>query len=286
MHGSGSGCICVNGSFYRPHEATVSVLDVGFLLGDGIFESLRAADGVPYLLDRHLTRLSSAAAALEFTGMPSPETMTEQVQETLRRSLLADAYVRVTVTRGTGGVGLAAPEGSPTVVIAALPVPARVPLGQGIEVTLLERRKEERATAKSTSWQRTVLDRRRVSELGADEGIYVTEDGQVLEGVASNVFAVEGKQLLTPQVCECFPGITRTRIMELAPRAEMAVLEAPIGLDILMRADEVFVTNAVQGLRVVHRIAGTTVGGPEAPVYGALSRLYEEDRAAWAEEVR
>jgi branched-subunit amino acid aminotransferase/4-amino-4-deoxychorismate lyase len=281
-----TGCVCVDGRFSAPAEAVVSALDAGFLLGDGIFESLRAAHGTPYLLDRHLKRLYSAAKALEFTGMPAVPALAEQVHETVRRSALADAYVRVTVTRGVGGVGLAAPAGGPTVVVAALPAPARAPAERGIGVALLERRREQRAVAKSTSWQQAVLDRRRVERLGAEEGLYVTGDAHVLEGVSSNVFAVADGRLLTPAGSECFPGITRGRILELAPGAGLQVREAPLELEELMRAEEVFVTNAVQGLRRVRAIADTAVGGqPGREPCDALRRLYEEDRVAAATAV-
>jgi branched-subunit amino acid aminotransferase/4-amino-4-deoxychorismate lyase len=72
MH-TNAGWICINGCPFKPEEATVSVLDAGFLLGDGLFESLRATDGHPYLLNRHLRRLFDAAAEYEFANMPSAE---------------------------------------------------------------------------------------------------------------------------------------------------------------------------------------------------------------------
>lgn len=279
-----SGCVCVDGRFCAPGEATVSVLDTGFLLGDGVFESLRATGGVPYLLDRHLRRLCSAAVALEFAHMPAMDALAEQVRETLRRSALADAYVRVTVTRGAGGAGLVALPSAPTVVIAALPAPARVPAEEGIAATLLERRREERVAAKSTSWQKAVVDRRRVEREGAGEGIYVTASGRVLEGVSSNVFAVVDDRLLTPPRGECLPGVTRARLLELAPGAGVTAQETAIELEELMRAQEVFVTNAVQGLRRVRVLAGTALGEQRAGgVFAALCRRYEEDRAAAAE---
>jgi branched-subunit amino acid aminotransferase/4-amino-4-deoxychorismate lyase len=295
---TGAGCVCVDGRFFAPGEATVSVLDAGFLLGDGLFESLRATAGVPYLLDRHLLRLRSAAATLEFADLPSTDTLRAQVHETLRRARIADAYVRVTVTRGVGAVGLAAPPASaPTVVIAVLPAPARIPAEEGIAASLLEAHAGERPTVKSTSWQLAVLDRRRVQRLGAEEGIYVSSgdhaldgdhllDGDhslacdhVLEGVSSNVFAVVGERLLTPPASVCLPGITRARVLELASDAGVTALEAPLELDTLRRAEEIFVTNAVQGLRRVGTLAGAAVGrGTAEGVFTTLRDRYEQDR--------
>lgn len=281
-----SGCVCVNGRFFEPEQAAVSVLDAGFLLGDGLFESLRATDGVPYLLDRHLLRLFSAAAELEFANMPSGDAVAEQVLQTLDRAALVDAYVRVTITRGTGGVGLAPPKGSPTVVVAVLPTRPLTRAERGIEATLLWQQRDLRVSAKSTSWQPAVLARRRVEGCGADEGLYVSASGHVLEGVASNVFVVASERLLTPPVCECLPGITRAKVLELAWEHGLTVLEAPLELDALMRADEVFVTNAVQGLRMVAAVSGTAIGlQSSGRVFDTLHRLYELDRVGAMEEV-
>ncbi len=275
-----AGCICVNGRLCKPAQATVSALDAGFLLGDGLFESLRATGGAPYLLERHLRRLFAAAAALEFTGMPSPGAIAEQVLRTLRRAALPDAYVRVTVTRGTGGVGLAPPPGAPTVVIAALPAQPLALADTAIAAVLLRGRRERRAAAKSTSWQPAIMARRRVEGRGADEGLYVSVRGNVLEGVASNVFAVDGNRLLTPLARHCLPGITRGRLLELARAHGLEVLEAPLPLDVLMRAQEVFVTNAVQGLRPVATVDGAAIGRQDpGGVFETLRRLYARDRA-------
>jgi branched-subunit amino acid aminotransferase/4-amino-4-deoxychorismate lyase len=277
------GCICVNGRFSAPGDAVVSALDTGFLLGDGLFESLRASGGVPYLLDRHLQRLLATAATIELTGLPPAAELEQQVLETLNRAALADAYVRITVTRGLGGAGLLAPAGPPTVVVAALPAPSRARAKEPIAVALLERNVEERAVAaKSTSWQQAVLDRRLVARREAEEGIYVAADGRVLEGVSSNVFALVGERLLTPPLRDCLPGITRARLLELAPRVGIAASEARIELEELMGAGEVFVTNAVQGLRSVKAIAGTAIGGRNGSsgVFAALRHSYEEDRRA------
>jgi branched-subunit amino acid aminotransferase/4-amino-4-deoxychorismate lyase len=276
-----AGCISVDGRLFDPHEATVSALDAGFLLGDGLFESLRAHDGTPYLLDRHLARLLSAAQEMEFERMPSAEALAGQVRRTLDRAALPDAYVRVTVTRGSGATALAAPASAPTVVIAALPAPPRAP--GGIEATLLGPPGEPGAKAKSTSRQQAVLARRRVEKRGAGEGLYVSEEGYVLEGVSSNVFVVSGGRLLTPPAEHCLPGITRGRVLELAEEAGVQATEGPVEVDLLMGAEEAFVTNAVQGLRRMDAIDGTSIGVASGDgVCARLTALYEAHRTAMA----
>jgi branched-chain amino acid aminotransferase len=276
-----AGCVSVNGRLTEPRDAAVSALDAGFLLGDGLFESLRARDGKPYLLDRHLARLLFAAAELEFEDLPSGDALAAQVHRTLERAALADAYVRVTLTRGSGAAALAPPSGAPTVVIAALPAPAPARAGAGVRATLLGPPGEIGAKAKSTSRQHAVLARRRVQRRGAEEGIYVSVEGHVLEGVSSNVFAVSGGRLLTPPAEHCLPGITRGRLLELAAGAGMSTLQAPLELDVLLGAEEAFVTNAVQGVRPLRAIDGAEIGKPSAEgVFARLAGLYEADRRA------
>jgi branched-subunit amino acid aminotransferase/4-amino-4-deoxychorismate lyase len=274
-----AGWICVNGGLFEPKDATVSVLDSGFLLGDGLFESLRATEGRPYLLNRHLRRLFGAAADYEFQNMPSVETVSEWVYGTLDRAALAEAYVRITVTRGCGAVGLAPPEGPPTVVVAVLPIGPPSQADDAVAVTLLPPAPHCAASAKSTSWQHMVLARRMVEKAGADEGIRVSEVRQVLEAVASNIFVVIDEQLLTPPTEQCLPGITRARAIELGREHGIPVREAPVEVGALMQADEVFLTNSVQGLRAVERVNGSAVGDPvPGSMFATLHTLYEQDR--------
>ncbi len=274
-----AGCICVNGRLCEPARAVVSALDAGFLLGDGLFESLRATGESPYLLERHLQRLLGEATRLEFANLPPADEIGTQVRRTLRRAALPEAYVRITVTRGVGGVGLAPPRGAPTLVVAALPLPPLAPARSGIAVELLRGAHRRRAAAKSTSWQFAVAARRRVQACGADEGLYVSARGNVLEGVSSNVFAVVDDLLLTPPSRHCLPGITRARVLELACAHGVATVEAPLPLELLMEAQEVFVTNAVQGLRALATVAGAALDRQGAAgVFATLHGLYARDR--------
>ena len=274
-----AGCICVNGRLFEPEQATVSVLDAGFLLGDGLFESLRATAGVPHLLDRHLLRLFSAAAELEFANMPSSSRWRSRCRRRSTRRAPRGLRPRDRHPRH-GGVGLAPPTGSPTVVVAVLHTAPLTDAEDGIEATLLWGQRDRRASAKSTSWQPAVLARRRVEEARADEGIYVSESGHVLEGVALERVRRRGRAAADAGVSECLPGITRARVLELARDHGASVLEAPLPVDAMMEAQEVFVTNAVQGLRAVHAVSGNATRERPASggLFGVLHRLYEQDR--------
>jgi branched-chain amino acid aminotransferase len=279
MAAAGEGCICVDGRLLSPREATVSALDAGFLLGDGLFESLRASEGVPYLLDRHLERLYRGAEAVGFAGMPDRGQLSDQVDATLERANLEEVYLRITVTRGLGGAPPAPASGAPTVVIAALPAPALSDPGQGIAVALVGPSPQHGPKAKSTSRQSAVVARRHAERVGAQEGIYVSGRGRVLEGTSSNLFALSGSRLLTPPAEDCLPGITRGRVLELARGSGIEAIEAPLEANRLLGAEEAFVTNAVQGLRAIARVDGRPLPGTGG-VFMRLLRLYEADRAA------
>jgi branched-chain amino acid aminotransferase len=263
-----------------PHEATISALDTGFLLGDGLFESLRAGAGGAYLLDRHLDRLYAGARELGFADMPAPEALARQVAETLERAALQDAYLRITVSRGRGAVPPAPPSAAPTVVIAALPLPPRPDAGAGVAVSLVGPPAERGPKAKSTSRQPAVLALRQAQQAGAVEGVYVMTDGRVLEGTSANVFVVYDGALLTPPAGDCLPGITRGRLIELARGDGLDVREQPLAVERLLEAQEALLTNAVQGLRAIATVDGRPVGtaAGKGGLFARLLALYEADR--------
>jgi branched-subunit amino acid aminotransferase/4-amino-4-deoxychorismate lyase len=275
----------VDGRFSEPAAASVSALDAGFLLGDGLFESLRAVDGMPYLLDRHLQRLLHAAVELSFPGVPITALAVETL-ETLRRAGLSEAYLRVTISRGPGGIGLGPDEGRLTRVIAALPLPAQMRAAGGIRAKTIRCESERVAPRfKSTSWQPAVVARRQIEASDTDEGIYISPRGTVLEGLSSNLFAVLGGRLATPAVSDCLPGITRARVIELAREAGAEAEECELSLTDLEAADAVFLTNAVQGIRRVQSIDGESMGGGASELLETLELRYGADRHGSRERI-
>ncbi len=277
-----AGCVCVDGQMFAPEQAMVSALDAGFLLGDGLFESLRATDGMPYLLDRHLERLYAVAREVGYAELPTPDALAELIDATLARASLQEAYLRITVTRGRMLQALARPQGPPTIVIAALPVPSRGSVAEAVDVALLQSPTARGSSAKSTSRQSAVLALRAVEPAGCREAVYV-RDGRVLEGISSNVFAVCGGCLLTPPVEDCLPGITRGRVLELAAKSGLPLAETVLTVAQLLDCQELFITNAVQGLRAVRTVDGRPIAAPDDRpngVFEALLDLYEADRLA------
>lgn len=262
----------------------MSAFDRGFLYGDGVFETLRTYGGTPFRLDAHLARLGDALAEVGITGAPGPAELGRIVAETLARAELPEAYLRITVTRGEQIEGGPEPrlDVQPTVVVTALPLrqyPA-VAYERGVSVVVLWPRNVADRPApgvKSTSFQRGVLGRRQVASRSAQDGLYLDGCGNVTEGTVSNVFVVEHGALRTPPREVCLAGVTRAEVLAIARGRGLAVVEAPVPVDLLHRAEEVFLTNSLAELLPVVEIEGRPVGsGCPGPIWRQLLLAYRE----------
>ncbi len=278
---AGEGVIWVNGELSSPAQARVSVLDAGFLYGDGVFETLRTYGGRPFLLHAHLARLLDGARALALPSPPSLETLTDAVGQALEAAALPEATLRITLTRGEGTLGLE-PDGftRATCVIAVLPLrtwPEALYTHGATLVTLWRRSAEDRPgpAIKSLSYQRALLGRQSFRARGADEGLYLDEGGNITEGTVSNVFAVRAGKLVTPPAEVCLPGITRREVLDLARDLELDVREAPLKPEDLSRADEVFLTGSLAELVPCVRFDRAPIGKETpGPVWERLHAAY------------
>ncbi len=275
----------LNGRLVEESEARLSVFDRGFLFGDGIFESMRAVAGTVFRLDRHLARLQRSAALIGL-DLPAPAaSLGESVRALLRENRLADARIRVTVTRGPGSPGdyVEAP-GPPTMVMTAA---SFVGLAggtheRGVEVAIPGRQQVPRRALdpaiKSISRLHLVLARREAKERGAFEAILLDGDGNLTEGTASNLFLAVRGRLLTPPVPEGgLPGLTREAVIELARQAGIEVIEERLPADSLAAAAEVFLTNTTWEVLPVVAVEGRRVGdGRPGPVATALLARYRD----------
>ena len=269
---SEAGCVCVDGVYSAPEEAKVSALDAGFLFGDGVFETLRSYGGRPFRLEAHLARLALAARALRFN---LPACLEAEALQTLARAGLADARVRITLSRGFALHGLE-PEVArrPTRVVSALPLGKPSPPG-GVSAIFLWRRGEQDRPGpgvKSTSYQRAVLARLELADRRAEEGLYLTQNDEVAEGVSSNLFALIDGRLWTPPVDVCLAGITRQEVLALARAEGLPVLEAPLPMAALQRAEEVFLTSSVAEVVPVVKLEGSKVHRGEVGPWTSLLR--------------
>lgn len=285
-----SRIVHLDGRLVEEEAARISPFDRGFLLGDGVFDTLRAYGGRPFLLDEHLARLANSCRAAR---LPFPEDLPRRIEETLRANGLDDAAVRVTITRGPGGRGASIRgAGPPTVLVTVTNLPAAPAHEDGIRVVTASRLRVPPASLdpaiKSTNYLVHVLARAEAEDAGADDAIFVDTSGLVIEATQANVFAVFGTRLVTPPLDSgCLPGETRALLLRLAARAGLSAAEAPLPRESLHHADEVFLTGSVSEVVPVVALDGASIGtGRPGEKTRALHALYRKLAMARAEPGR
>jgi branched-chain amino acid aminotransferase len=248
--------IHLNGRLIEAVEARIDPADRGFLLSDGLFETLRVYGGRPFCMEAHLARLAAGAAIL---GLPMPaiDEITTAIAATLRANALADAALRITLTRGVGPRGLLPPaEVKPTLLVTAHPLPSAMPAA--MSACLVETRRNEHSALsrlKSLAYLDNILALREAAAAGCEEAILFNTAGRVAGGSRSNLFLVLEGVLTTPPPSEgVLAGVARQTVLELAAANNTPAREAPITRADLERASEAFLTNSLIEIVPVTRL--------------------------------
>lgn len=257
-------------------QAVISVMDHGFMYGIGLFETFRTYGGQPFLLERHLERLTAGCKALGIDYKADLRQVKAEIRELLERNGLDEGYIRYTVTAGEGPLGLPAGDyDKPRVVIYVKPLPepgaALYTKGKPLWRLAIPRNTPEgEVRFKSLHYMNNVLAKRELARMerealqqGASafeeheprpsavpaEGLLLTAEGWLAEGIVSNVFFVRNGKCYTPDIdTGILPGITRAVVLELAAEQGLPTEEGRYTWDELLTADEVFLTNSIQEL--------------------------------------
>ncbi|TKX68107.1 aminotransferase class IV [Halorubrum sp. SP9] len=274
----------VDGDLVPAAEATVSVEDRGFAYGDAAFETMRAYGGDLFRWDAHADRLADTCETLALDHGIDDAELKRRVDETLAANDLADAYVKLSISRGVQpGTLDPNPEVDPTVVVIAKPL-ARggvgsdpVHDGPAALQTTKTRKVADRAipaAAKTHNYLNGILARLELRVTGADEALLLDPDGHVAEGATSNLFFVDGTALKTPSLDgPILPGVTRATVIDLAESEGIPVEEGTYAPDAVREADEVFLTNSTWEVRPVATVDGIAVDGDGEGVAGPLTTL-------------
>ncbi|MER6916250.1 aminodeoxychorismate lyase [Streptomyces sp. NPDC000594] len=265
----------VNGGLKDVEEATVSVLDHGLTVGDGIFETLKTVQGRPFALTLHLERLTRGAAAL---GLPEPDAdeIRRACAAVLDANPLDRGRLRITYTGGTASLGSERGASRPTLVVAAGEMPPRPPTTSVITVPWTRNERGALTGLKSTSYAENVLALARATERGAGEALFANTAGRLCEGTASNVFVVLDGELHTPPLAAGpLPGITRALLL-----AWTGARETDLPFDVLGRADEVFLTSSLRDVQGVTAVDGRPLRTAPGPVTAEALRIFEKNAAA------
>jgi branched-chain amino acid aminotransferase len=271
-------------------EAVISVFDHGFLYGDGVYETLRSYGGRIFMLQSHLQRLRRSAGLI---GLGVPELdWPKLLHEAMTKNHLLDAYLRVTISRGEGEIGLDPTLcNRPTVVIVAKPLPSYPAhlFQDGVGLTVVSVRRNLAAALspqiKSLNFLNNIMAKREALRAGAFDGLMLNADGHVAESTTSNVFFAESGRLYTPSVaCGILDGITREVILLLAREQGIPIEEGCYTPEVMSQADECFLTNTTMEVMPVREIDRTPVGsGKPGELTTALHRVFRSGLARFLE---
>ncbi len=244
--------VWVNGALVAEDTPSVSALDHGLTVGDGVFETLKVVNGQPFALRRHLDRLERSAAGL---GLPLPDRRrVADACGTVVARLDTDEIhrLRITYTAGRGPLGSDRTDAEPTLTLAASPAPT---WAAGAAVAMAPWPRNERSPLvglKTTSYADNVVALAWARERGAGEAIFVNTAGRLCEGTGSNVFLVLDGELVTPALRSgCLAGITRELVLEWTDATE-----ADVPADALETASEAFLTSSTRDVQPIVAVDG------------------------------
>lgn len=273
--------IYLNDRFVTEENARISVFDHGFLYGDGVYETIRSYGRRIFMRDHHLSRLQRSADAIGLTiPIPSGE-WPRLLHEAMDRNHLGneqtDAYLRITLSRGVGEIGLdPALCPTPTVVIMAKPLhpPAAELYQRGVPLIIAHTRRNLPSALspqiKATNFLNNILAKREAIAGKAFDALLLNWEGHITECTVSNIFFVSQGRLCTPSAaCGLLDGITRGIVLELADNLKIPVQEGQFTPEQLLQADECFLTNTSMEIMPVVSVNHQSLG-PSAP--GPLTR--------------
>ena len=261
--------IFMNDRLVPEEQAVVSVFDHGLLYGDGVFEGLRSYAGKVFRLEEHLDRLYDSARAICLEIPLVKTVVAKAVVDTLAANNLADGYVRLVVTRGSGSLGLDPNKTKhPQVIVIAdtISLYPREFYEKGLRiVTAATQRTQSAALSpriKSLNYLNNIMAKLEGLQAGCVEALMLNHKGEVAECTGDNLFVVRGGKLLTPPPdAGILEGITRGAVMELATAAGIDCREVTLVRHDLYTADECFLTGTAAEVIPVVDIDGRSIGG-------------------------
>ncbi len=273
--------VFLNGIFLPEADAVVPLNDRGFLLGDGLFETMRVAGGKVFRFAQHLERLSRGADFLKIKLPFTPKEIQKFATQLIAKNELSEAVLRVTLTRGPGGGrGYTTKDANqPTLAMTLHPLPPadtdepilwslitssfRVPAGDAL------------ASFKITSKVLNVLARAEAEEQGADEALLLNTNGEVAETAGGNIFWVYQDKICTvPTGRGVLPGITRAVVLEICQSLGLETNKRVIKPEHLRNAEGIFITQSALGIVLVVSFDGSPV--VPSPLVDQIASAYNE----------
>lgn len=275
--------VWIDGLILPDTEATVSIFDRSFLYGDGLFETVRIHRSTLLHWDRHLTRLREGAMALRLNAPYGDEEMTSAAQAMIRRHSAREAILRLTLSRGIGRRGYSirgANQPRLIMTVQALPeTPANATEGWKLATSKYRLPVRDPLTRfKTANKLIQVMARAEAEDAGADEALLLDTDGHLAETASGNLFWIADGAVWTPPLSTgALAGVTRSVVLEIAPRLGLQSGEKLDGLAPLLRADGVFVTQSSLGIIPLTEVDGIALAS--SPITNEIREAYWADAA-------
>jgi len=284
------GAVYVNGTITPAHQAVIPVYDHGFLYGEGVYETIRTYNKVPFLLDQHNRRLRASAQRLRLEVPFDDGALAGWIEDTMAAAGdLREAYIRILLTRGVGDLTYdvgATPRPSLVIMVKPLEESAARVDSDGIRISLVPTLRNHPGSVnpiiKSNNLLNNAIAMQEANRQAAEEGLMCNYRGELSECSQSNFFLIRQGVVLTPRSeAGLLEGITRAFLFELGREEGIDVREATLYPQDLDSADEVFITSTTRELSPVVQIDHRTIGsGKPGPITQRLLKAYRA--RAWA----
>ncbi|HVU08686.1 MAG TPA: aminotransferase class IV [Verrucomicrobiae bacterium] len=269
--------VFLNGQFLPEADAVVSIFDRGFLLGDGLFETMRVAGGKPFRFAQHLERLTRGADFLKIKLPFSAKELQKFAAQLAEQNKMADAVLRITLTRGIGERGYApSVESKPTLAMTLHHLPSENPAEWNLITSSFRiPAADPLSSFKTTSKILSVMARAEAKEKDADEALLINTNGEVAETAGGNLFWVYDDDICTvPTGRGVLPGVTRAVVLEICQSLGLPVNKRVIKPEALRNSKGIFVTQSVFGIVPVSTFDGETVA--PSPLVDQIAHAYNE----------
>ena len=271
--------VYLNGEFVPLGEAKISVLDRGFIYGDGVYEVIPAYHRAPFRMPHHLKRLQASLNGIRLANPLDDEGWDALVRDLVARQPFDDQSVYLQVTRGVAKRDHAFPKGvAPTVFMMSNPLslPTRDQVDHGVAVVTADDNRWLRCDLKTTSLLGNVLMRQRAADVGAVETV-MFRDGWLTEASASNVLMVRGGTIVAPpKDNQILPGITYDATLEFAREAGMPMEVRPVRREEALDADELWLSSSTKEVLAITTVDGKAFGsGAPGPMFRRMYAAFQ-----------
>jgi branched-chain amino acid aminotransferase len=260
--------IFLNNKLVPDKQAKVSIFDHGFLYGDGVYDTLRVYNGTVFMADEHIKRLFRSAAMIRLALPLSHDAMKRAVYRTLKANRYCEAYVRISVSRGPGPIGLdpeLCPKPTFLIISRVFKEYPKAYYRKGVKTAIVSVRRNYKHALnpriKSHNFLNNILATIEAKERGAYEAIMLNYRGYIAEGTITNIFFVKNNVLCTPGIdVGILDGITRRLILDTARELNIRINEGRFRRQALYRAEEVFISSTTKEVMPVSEVDGRKIG--------------------------